>query len=603
MIAGVLKTGELKLQGTDGVDFRLKVEADELNIKRGNANLMTIGLDESDVLNGADIGSDKITINAPVTFKENVTFDHNPSVNIGHQQPPLDKFDFAQGQGPYAVDCFQLGKQGVQVKSPVPYRVDKVPDLEVNTPVQKVTVEGVEYFGRTEEDGSVTYLTYPLPMTLTCYVPSKRTNKDDKFPYFAPKEYNQSGFGNLSLDDVLGSSDHFNNGNQICYNLQDDVGENSLKYLVANLDLSEYEELKTVYFQGERAIISSKSLYEQLEELQTSFKRNSFLRIMSGPDTPPKYRLILWDLMKSSENYRLMSQYKTFVKDHANKAVADANKIFGTTYDLTNIIDTDDGIPMLIGSWHFATNIIHNLASWGIGTCLIEEMYTTLSYRTPGRNTDVRTLLGSDNLNRGLFPEFTGLSGTWTVPYDKLAGNYGVRGETEQNSPDGEPFGYIMTLPYDFDEGNSITGITSRDCAADWLEQGLDILHSNVGDKINYKNLASMTQSGSIGAYSSDALVSDKYTFKCGVCEDALMNSQYLEFDGFGKLHDRFVWGNDGFKFPVLLLEPLMDSYNESYDIYADMGWYRYVVGRRYAAQQVLRKTSVKVRNKCIYME
>ena len=38
---------------------------------------------------------------------------------------------------------------------------------------------------------------------------------------------------------------------------------------------------------------------------------------MSGPDTPPKYRLILWDLMKSSENYRLMSQYKTFVKDHA----------------------------------------------------------------------------------------------------------------------------------------------------------------------------------------------------------------------------------------------------------------------------------------------
>ena len=54
MIAGVLKTGELKLQGTDGVDFRLKVEADELNIKRGNANLMTIGLDESDVLNGAN---------------------------------------------------------------------------------------------------------------------------------------------------------------------------------------------------------------------------------------------------------------------------------------------------------------------------------------------------------------------------------------------------------------------------------------------------------------------------------------------------------------------------------------------------------------------
>ena len=71
-VRGSLKTNELKLQGTEGVDFRLKVEDDEFNIKRGNTTLMTVGVDEDQILNGTDIGADQISIKAPVTFEENV---------------------------------------------------------------------------------------------------------------------------------------------------------------------------------------------------------------------------------------------------------------------------------------------------------------------------------------------------------------------------------------------------------------------------------------------------------------------------------------------------------------------------------------------------
>ena len=73
VVNGSLKTNELKLQGTEGVDYRLKVENDELNIKRGTASLMTIGMDAEQVLSGSDVGSDKININAPVTFTSSLS--------------------------------------------------------------------------------------------------------------------------------------------------------------------------------------------------------------------------------------------------------------------------------------------------------------------------------------------------------------------------------------------------------------------------------------------------------------------------------------------------------------------------------------------------
>lgn len=73
---GVLKTRELKLQGTSNADFKLKVEDDELHIKRGNMSLMTIGQDDEGVLSGnVESGMDKISISAPVTFKNKAVFE------------------------------------------------------------------------------------------------------------------------------------------------------------------------------------------------------------------------------------------------------------------------------------------------------------------------------------------------------------------------------------------------------------------------------------------------------------------------------------------------------------------------------------------------
>jgi hypothetical protein len=74
---GSLKTRELKLQGSaNAPDYKMKVEDDELHIKRGNMSLMTISPDEEGVLSGdVSSGSDKITISAPVTFTSDVTIE------------------------------------------------------------------------------------------------------------------------------------------------------------------------------------------------------------------------------------------------------------------------------------------------------------------------------------------------------------------------------------------------------------------------------------------------------------------------------------------------------------------------------------------------
>ena len=75
-VHGSLKINELKLQGTEGVDFKLKVQADELHIKRGNTSLLTVSMDANSVLTGVTpSGSDKITINAPVKFNKGVSYE------------------------------------------------------------------------------------------------------------------------------------------------------------------------------------------------------------------------------------------------------------------------------------------------------------------------------------------------------------------------------------------------------------------------------------------------------------------------------------------------------------------------------------------------
>ena len=76
-VKGSLKTNELKLQGTEGgVDFKLKVENDELHIKQGNKSLLTVSIDADSVLTDTTpSGSDKITINAPVKFNKGVSYE------------------------------------------------------------------------------------------------------------------------------------------------------------------------------------------------------------------------------------------------------------------------------------------------------------------------------------------------------------------------------------------------------------------------------------------------------------------------------------------------------------------------------------------------
>lgn len=106
-MSGILKTSTLKLHGTDGVDFSLKVEDDNFNIKRGETSLMSIGIDEESALSGEiQSNADKITISAPVQFKNDVTavgdlgrsIELSKCVDVGSEEIyDRSKFEFAYG--------------------------------------------------------------------------------------------------------------------------------------------------------------------------------------------------------------------------------------------------------------------------------------------------------------------------------------------------------------------------------------------------------------------------------------------------------------------------------------------------------------------------
>ena len=71
---GILKTKEIKLQGTHGVDFKLKVDQDKFNIQRGDVKLVTISQDDTTSITDSTIasGTDQINISAPIEFENSV---------------------------------------------------------------------------------------------------------------------------------------------------------------------------------------------------------------------------------------------------------------------------------------------------------------------------------------------------------------------------------------------------------------------------------------------------------------------------------------------------------------------------------------------------
>jgi hypothetical protein len=82
-VNGMFKIKELHLQGsTNGPDFRLNVENDQMNIKRGNVPLLTVSQDDASVINTATQSGlrDKINISAPVDFSQDVKCAENLKV-------------------------------------------------------------------------------------------------------------------------------------------------------------------------------------------------------------------------------------------------------------------------------------------------------------------------------------------------------------------------------------------------------------------------------------------------------------------------------------------------------------------------------------------
>jgi len=127
----------------------------------------------------------------------------NGNIKAGQDMFTDNEFSLPKLDGPYSVDHFQIGKDNVQLRSPEKWRVDQFINKNLDvTGVQTITVDNVEYFGRMENDKPI-YLTYPLPLTMEVFVPSKRDEKSKTFDFFPDETETRKYIGQMSLESMV----------------------------------------------------------------------------------------------------------------------------------------------------------------------------------------------------------------------------------------------------------------------------------------------------------------------------------------------------------------------------------------------------------------
>jgi hypothetical protein len=531
--------------------------------------------------------------------------------------------------GPYSVDHFQIARDNVQVRTPVKYRVDQVPDLKV-TGVQKITVDGIEYFGRLENDKPV-YLSYPLPLTLDVYVPSIRTDKNKTYDFFPdPDSDNYGAYFPLNYQ-LLSDATNFNvNGELTQTSLLYAIGEmnyvapgDNLGVLLVNKPVSDWDGLKDKFLLDLPNVSAYDRLVAVIESLKVSITgpkiQQAYIllcKIIGSYGVPVEDgnknsvrqtdRLQAYNLILSSTNYTRYKQYQTYALRHGIQANKDVSDIYQPKYDFNNI-NTSVGKPnfVILGDPNSIDNleiITTKLASWGIASVAYNMTYNSNPIRVPGKNLTPEQIIVKGNC----FPEII------SVLQD--SGNYAQQASDVDNINGG----YIRSIGWNYDYKSSTTGTSALEFNQDTVQAILDILRNakdmngvNLSDKCNVVNrFGVFGRSGGSNAMSGAHMINKKVpgTFISGVGQDIVLTLPFWGFDGTkedlrggsGNANDVTYTFPGGLNYPILFVEPEIDWYQPQDDQFLRM---RQVVGARKSLQNLIRKTDILVRARTIYME
>ena len=168
------------------------------------------------------------------------------NVEANEKMDPLKKNYVRKPTGPYGMESFYIGSEYLQVLVPRKFKISdteiQMRKLSYSTPPETVTVNGEEYFGRKLEDGSIEYLSPPLPFWAKIIVPSK--NKLEPHNLF---QGIQSPFISDSIEDaiiIFVNSFDFTNDQKLLENAKnidvsqwDSDDKNSWLELINNIDI------------------------------------------------------------------------------------------------------------------------------------------------------------------------------------------------------------------------------------------------------------------------------------------------------------------------------------------------------------------------------
>jgi len=552
-----------------------------------------------------------------------------PKTNLSLPIPP----------GPFTIDHFQVGKDNVQLRSPEKWRVDQFVNFNLDvTGVQTITVDGIEYFGRMEDDYPV-YLTYPLPLILDFYVPSKRVDNCGKqdFDFFADDSKNY--IGELSLEENIyiqgttfwqqGGPDGAPGLVEADYPNSDFSGylsqvpdSNSLANKVLETPIGLWTGLQGIFLLDDLSTDAYDRLVSLKADLAVDLVGNAvpayqlMSKIMGSYGVPVSAansntvsaadRKRAYDLIYSSSNVQLIKHYKCYSKRHFPKSTKE-NDIYNPNYSFLNI-DTKYGpTPFVILAEPNASlqgqDLAENFASWGISTCIYSLSYAFPYNKVPGKTRTVTDIINSGNA----FPDVTVLS-----PYTFYANNqnYSIQADsaTDLNS------GYVFPMGYSYETANSHTGTTSyefnRDIIFNVLEtakNAVDVNGNVLSDFIRFRNMGVYGVSGGANALNGAHAIENETpgSFYCGIANDIVLSVPYLEDglqngagDFFGGFTEALTFPG-GLNYPVMFMEPETDWYSLNSDLNAGQ---RTVVGAAKTLQRIIRKTPVEIRSRTIYL-
>lgn len=625
--------GDLEVCGKATIRCDLDVKGDaaikgDLDVK-GDATIKG----DLDVKGNLSLQGD-LDLQGTVNFKGDATIDGLLTSNyFKHTDSLTQPFP----DGPYAVDHFQIAKDNVQLRSPAKYRVSDVISLQVS-PVQTMTVDGVEYFGRMENDLPV-YLTYPLPVTTDVYVPSIRQDRDTTFDFFPDEGEGQRYSGHLSLEaQLLANATSFykdgaleqDGGTLLERNMNYIPDTNSLANLVLNIDISLWTGLIGIFLLDDLTTDAYDRLVQLQQSLAVSLTNGKALRAyrllmkiagsygvpVDGPSqnsvkAEDRQRAI--DLVIQSSNFQRLKHFKAWAQRHAGTETKDSSDQYQPEYDFSNI-SLINGIKSRVvimgdpGSVYFYDGFASKLASWGISAVIYSATYRSENPRTPGKYRSITEILNSGQS----FPDSTFLN-TNNFGYS-VFGNYAF-----QSNPKYYLSQLIFSAGFTYDPKSSETGTSSYEFNQDTIQTVLDMLRNAVdvnglslSDKLRLTNqFGVFGRSGGSNALNGAHMINKEKpgTFRVGVAQDIVLTLPYFALNGGDNEDSNGNTGNmfdvasvfpGGLNFFVMFLEPKIDWYYRFLD---GSNSSRYVVGSRKNLQNLFRRTIMTYRSRSMFME